>query len=552
MTLPFQPGVPNESVGARSTPTPQRRIRLGLAAKLAICLVASTAAFFALFGYLSIREQRRHSEGLLMQAAERISDVIMRSTHYEMLHNDRSALYNVIREMSQEPGIRRIRILNKEGRISFSTDHAEVNTVVDKRAEACYGCHAQEQPLTKLPRPDRARMYRDAEGQRVLGVIRPIENQPVCSSAECHAHSPDKRVLGVIDANLSLAGVDEQISEFQLHLVWAVVAAVLLISLVSASFIWLFVYRPVKELMDGTHRVAGGDLDYRLPVHSKDELGDLAASFNKMTAEVAGVQAEIEERVRLKTVELERAHRAILTTEKLASIGKLAATVAHEINNPLFGILTYARLILRDVEKSEMPAKDEVAEQLRTIERESRRCGDLVKNLLTFARQAPSRREPKDARTLVERAVALVRHKLELQNIELVENLVEDAPPVMCDAGQIQQVILVLLVNAADAMPQGGRLEVATEIEPDGEHVRVRVRDSGMGIPADVLPQIFDPFFTTKEDQQRTGLGLAVARSIVEQHGGEIVVHSSPGEGTEFVVLLPVAALAAAETVKAG
>lgn len=525
---------------------------MGLAAKLAICLVASTAAFFALFGYLSIREQRQHSEELLIQAAERVSDVILRSTHYEMLHNERHALYNIIREMGNEPGVRRIRILNKEGRINFSTDDAELNNVVDKTAEACYGCHAQEQPLTKLPRPDRSRIYREAGGQRIIGVIRPIENQPACSNASCHAHPPEQRVLGVIDANLSLAGVDEQIASFQSHLAWAVVAAVLLISLVSAGFIWAFVYRPVKELMDGTHRVADGDLEYRLPVHSGDELGELAASFNKMTAEVAGVQAEIEERVRLKTAELERAHTAVLRSEKLASIGKLAATVAHEINNPLFGILTYARLILRAVEKTEIDSKDEVAEQLRIIERESRRCGDLVKNLLTFARQAPSHKEAKDPHTLVERAVALVRHKLELQNIELIEHMVEDPPPVLCDAGQIQQVILVLLVNAAEAMPQGGRLEVATEIDPEGEHVHVRVRDTGKGIPPDILQQIFEPFFTTKEDQQRTGLGLAVARSIVEQHGGEISVRSEPGQGTEFTVSLPVAALAAAGVVKAG
>jgi two-component system NtrC family sensor kinase len=261
---------------------------------------------------------------------------------------------------------------------------------------------------------------------------------------------------------------------------------------------------------------------------------------------VAGVQHEIEERVRMKTAELERAHKSLLRSEKLASIGKLAATVAHEINNPLFGILTYARLIQRDVEKSSLPSKDEVSEQLRTIERESRRCGDLVKNLLTFARQAPSHRDATDLKTVVERAVSLVRHKLELQGIELEQRHDEDAPPAMCDASQIQQAALVLLVNAAEAMPSGGRLAVTTEIDPSGDSLHIRVRDTGSGIPPEVLPQIFDPFFTTKEDQQRTGLGLAVARSIVEQHGGDISVQSTPGEGTEFTITLPVAALAAA------
>src|SRR5690349_7762525 len=176
-----------------------------------------------------------------------------------------------------------------------------------------------------------------------------------------------------------------------------------------------------------------------------------------------------------------------------------------------------------------------MVEQLETIERESKRCGDLVKNLLTFSRQAPSHREPNDLNTIVHRAVMLVKHKLDMQSIELVETLAQEMPPVECDANQIQQVVLVLMVNASEAMAKGGRLEVATE--PDGV---VRVKDNGSGIPADVLPHIFDPFFTTKEDQNRTGLGLAVAYSIVEQHGGEITVQSEVGKGTEFKVELGV------------
>ncbi len=307
-------------------------------------------------------------------------------------------------------------------------------------------------------------------------------------------------------------------------------------------FMWVVVYRPVKELIDGTHRVAGGDLEYRLPVRSDDELGDLAASFNKMTAEVGGVQAKIEEQVRRKTAELERVHKTLLSSEKMASIGKLAATVAHEINNPLFGILTYARLVLRELLKHDIPGRDELVEQVGIIERESKRCGDLVKNLLTFSRQAPSNREPNDLNAIARRAIALVKHKLDMQQIELVENFAANLPPANCDANQMQQVLLVLMVNASEAMPKGGRLEVTTGFDGESEQGWVRVKDTGSGIPEDVLPRIFDPFFTTKEDQNRTGLGLAVAHSIVEQHAGEISVRSTPGEGTEFKVMLPVAA----------
>jgi two-component system NtrC family sensor kinase len=262
---------------------------------------------------------------------------------------------------------------------------------------------------------------------------------------------------------------------------------------------------------------------------------------------VAGAHAEIEEQVRRKTLELERVYKTLLTSEKMASIGKLAATVAHEINNPLFGILTYARLVLRELMKHEIPGRAELVEQLEIIERESKRCGDLVKNLLTFGRQAPSHRESSDVNTIMRRAVALVKHKLDLQSIELRENLQENLPPADCDANQIQQAVLVLLVNASEAMKKGGAIEVSSSFAPQSEQIALRVRDNGCGIPSEVLPHIFDPFFTTKEDQLRTGLGLAVARSIVEQHAGEILVRSTPGEGTEFTVMLPAAAPVAAE-----
>jgi two-component system NtrC family sensor kinase len=506
------------------------KFRLGLAAKLALCVIASTAAFFALFGYVNLRVERTQSEALVQQSANSVADLIQRSTRYGMLHNDREMLVAILQELGTQPGIRRIRISNPEGLVRVSTEPGE--------------------PAARAYAPVQAGVHIAAEKgrERILSVVRPVENSADCARAGCHLSPAKQRVLGVVDADLSLSQADTQIARHQAALRWFLFGAILFGCLAAVAFMWVFVYRPVKAVIDGTHRVAGGDLAYRLPVTSDDELGDLAASFNKMTAEVEGVQSRIEAEVRRKTAELERVHKTLLRSEKMASIGKLAATVAHEINNPLFGILTYARLVLRHILKTEIPGRDEVVEQIQTIERESKRCGDLVKNLLTFSRQAPSNREPNDVNTVVDRAVLLVKHKLEMQNIELRVNLDRSIPPVECDANQIQQVVLVLMVNASEAMPKGGTLEVTTAFDNEAEQGVIRVRDSGCGIPEDVLPRIFDPFFTTKEDQNRTGLGLAVAHSIVEQHAGEISVRSTPGEGTEFIIRLP-AALAAAVAV---
>src|ERR1700741_3371481 len=181
-----------------------QRFTSSLSAKLISLLLIVMVVTFALLGYLNIRLHRQHLETATLTSAERVSDVIKRSTTYYMLRNNREGLYHAMATMADEPGMVRGRIFDQEGRISYSTDTSEIGHLVDKGGEACYGCHTRSQPLTRLNQPDRFRIYRDNKGQRVLGVITPIENQPSCSNAACHAHPASQQVLGVLDANLSL------------------------------------------------------------------------------------------------------------------------------------------------------------------------------------------------------------------------------------------------------------------------------------------------------------------------------------------------------------
>jgi two-component system NtrC family sensor kinase len=525
-----------------------RRLTSSLATRLTACVVGGMALLLGLYGYWNVRSGRQSERELIFQAADRISETIGRSIRYSMLRNQREEVFHIINTIGQQAGMSRIRIFNKEGQITFSTDPREVGQFVDKKAEACYACHAQAQPLARLDRPDRMRIYQARDGTRVLGLIRPIENEPACSNATCHAHTGNNRVLGVLDTNLSLASVDRALAARQQQIGVFTVLSILIVTLISAGLIWVTVHKPVRQLTEGTRHVAQGDLDYLLPESSRDEIGSLAASFNRMTAQLKKAQAEnqewtrtLEERVREKTEELERAYRQLVQSEKMASLGKLAAVVAHEINNPLAGILTYSKLVARMTEKR-LEGSDRAAEArnyLQIIEGESRRCGTIVKNLLTFARQAPLNPQKNDLNSIVERCLLLVGHQMNLQNIDLEKDLAARLPPLYCDAGQVQQALLALLMNAVEAMPHGGRLRVQTSFDLTRRLGRVVVSDEGAGIPAQVLPHIFEPFFTTKEEGKGVGLGLAIAFGIIQQHGGNIEVASTPQRGTTFTVLLP-------------
>ena len=326
------------------------------------------------------------------------------------------------------------------------------------------------------------------------------------------------------------------------------VAALLAISALSWVFVWKLVGQPLSRLHAGTQQLAEGNLGCQVGVHSQDEAGDLATSFNQMSLQLQAANEEIvawaktlEDRVEEKTRELTCAHEHMLRVEKMASVGKLAAVVAHEINNPLAGILTYAKLLRKWTDRGDVGTtkKQQAAQCLDLIASESRRCGDLVKNLLTFSRIAPMNVVSTDLNAVVDRSVRLVTHQLEITAIELHCELAEGLPSIQCDPSQIEQVVLALVMNAIDAMPKGGNLWLSTGLREEAMEAAIQVRDDGAGIAPEILPRIFDPFLTTKESAKSVGLGLAVSQSIVERHHGRIDVQSEPGKGTTFTVTLP-------------
>jgi two-component system NtrC family sensor kinase len=525
-------------------------ISRSVGAKLFTVVLFVLLLTLSLLGYVNVRLHRQQLDAHTLRAAERMGNVIRRSVGDYMMRHDREALRQIIAAVGQEPDITRVRLFNRAGRVAFSSVPGEEGKLVTVQDAQCRGCHSGGAVLVSSELKTPFHTY-DVGGHRELGVITPIYNSASCSSAECHAHPASQRVLGVLESNLSLAASDAGLALATKQFVAYSAIAVMLMLLSTALFVWRFVHVPVTALRHGTERLIRGDLGYQLAVTSRDELGGLARSFNSMSRQLADAREEVttftrtlEQRVGEKTAELHRATDQMIQAEKLTSLGKLAAVVAHEINNPLSGILTYARLLRKWIERGDSleTRSTEMRESLQLIESESRRCGDIVHNLLAFARVPPMNIEAVDVNQLVRRCIKLVEHKLELGGIEQTLDLDPQLPGIRGDAGQIEQLLLALIMNAIEAMPQEGNLRVVTS-RSDDDTIVIRVEDDGTGINEAILPRLFDPFVTTKEDKG-VGLGLAVSRSIVERHQGTISVKSQVGVGTTFTIQLPVGAVA--------
>lgn len=513
--------------------------------RLFLSVAAVIAAAFAIYAWVNFRAASREYERALYEGAERVGDLIQQSTHYGMLLNQKEEVHHIIQAMARTPEVEGVRIYDKDGRIIFSADSTEIGRSVDLHAEACVTCHGSGGPLRAVPAGERVRIFEGPNG-RIMGVINAIGNAPECARSGCHVSAAEQSILGVLDVRMSLAKPDARLALMRRQTIVGAVAVTLLAGLVAALFIFRVVLRPVRRLIGGVERVAAGDLDAEIPVESENEIGQLAHSFNEMTRELRQARKELthwsgqlEVRLQEKTVELTRTQREIAHMDKTASLGKLAATVAHELNNPLAGILNYAKLVSRTVRESpaHVPEEKEIEGYLTLIQKEADRCGVIVRSLLTFARRSGAEMSPHELNPIIERALMLVRHHLEISSIRLESRLLEGSDQIVCDADQIQQALVALFVNAVEAMPNGGTLSV--EVAAADHEIRIAIGDTGVGIAPDLMDHIFEPFFSTKDRQEGVGLGLAVAHGIVQRHAGSIQVESEPNRGTKFHIVLP-------------
>lgn len=521
----------------------------GLGARLFLPLVAIVAITFAMYAVVTYRSSRGELLDSLRSNAERSSDLIRRATHDGMLLNRLDEVQETLSRLVESPGVAAIRVYDKQGTVALSARPDEVGQRVPISSETCESCHEADH-RAEVGLLQQCGVAHLSRGHEVLRHLSLIPNEPACAVPGCHTSPDQASIIGVLDVEMSMAPVEATLRSAQIRIALTTVALIALIGWACWLFIDRLVRRPVAVLTEGTRRIAAGDLETRIHIDGHHEFADLARSFNSMSEDLLAVDREVEswsrtleDRVAEKSAELQRAHRQVLHMEKMASLGKLSATVAHELNNPISGMLNYARLIERELERQPLPvsAREELLRYLGVIHRECLRCGRIVSNLLLFARGSGTEMAPVDLRTVVDQSLMLIDHHLHVIGVRLEKKLPGVDLTVIADPGELQQALVALLINAVESMTglEGVNAHLTVEVFVEDDSVRIDIGDTGPGIPAPVLPHIFEPFYSTKEEEGGVGLGLSVVYGIVQRHRGRIDVDSVVGRGTTIHLWIP-------------
>ncbi|MGB2770348.1 MAG: ATP-binding protein [Candidatus Zixiibacteriota bacterium] len=525
---------------------------------------------------LSVFLIERQSSMIQMELEKRGKSMVRNLAHnaeYGVLVENKPLLLNLMEGLYQEEEVVYINIRDRRGNILAEWERSgEFHQVHSKFRPD------DAPPSSTLP----SKEYYVVSGQEFYDFSYPIKTTRVERSKEevgllledKNAAVTRKKQIGLAEIGMSLQNMRREISDMK-RIVVLLTALVVAVGVVLAIFLVNIVIKPVKKLVQATEKVASGDLSQVVKVTTKDEIGTLASSFNRMTTSLKESREKIEEynrtlegKVKERTAELEKTNRELEKTnrelenalkslkdtqvqliqmEKMAAVGQLAAGVAHELNNPLGGILGYSQFALEKIDQkqlSEFTPEDTATFllYLRDIEQQTKRCRSIIQSLLKFSRASRKEEfEPIAVSLVLEETLKFTRHQIQKSKVNLTQELAESLPQINGNSGQLQQVFTNLILNAAQAMPDGGSLTVASGIGEDAKTVQISFTDTGVGISEKNLDKIFEPFFTSKKVGEGTGLGLSVSYGLIKNHSGEIKVSSRMGQGTTFMVILPVA-----------
>ena len=410
--------------------------------RLIFVVALTSLVIIGVYAYFNVKSQSSSSISEVERHANQLGETVISSTRFDMMLNQRDRIQQTINSIGTQPQIRDVRIINKIGEIIYSSDSININKMVDKRAESCYACHAEDKPLEQISIRDRTRIFKiHPDSNRVLGIITPIYNEKSCWQADCHAHPKNQKVLGVLDVSISLAEVDKAIVMREWEIVFFAIIAIIAVGLLIAFFVRRWVSNPVKDLLNATQQISQGNLNYAIKDLGDNEIGKLGESFNNMTKK------------------LSEARMQLFQSDKMASLGRLAAGVAHEINNPLTGVLTYSSFLLKRTKDN-----PEFQEDLKVIVRETLRSREIVKSLLDFARQSVPKKSIADINEIIDKSISVIEKQLSIKKVKIVKQSENNLPRITVDANQMQQVFINLFVNASDAISKdGGTITILTK-----------------------------------------------------------------------------------------
>lgn len=490
----------------------------------------------------------------IRQNGDNISSIVEGSLYYSMLENDKAMLQRTLDIISTMSGIDEVNMYDDRDSLAFTSLPANTDHGIDPD---CRNCHSDFESMF----PEKEKVYRiigdtvdcsvmqAGKSSRQLLIRKPILNEKSCYTAACHYHSESDEVLGSLIIKLPLDELDSMVEESSNDFF----ILLTVITVLMVTFLIIFtrkrIKNPLNAIIRASEAVSKGDNKIRLEIKPDllDDMRKVSLAFNNMldnidsaTRELQNWSQQLEYKVQKKSEELSDAQNELIHVERIASLGKLSSSVAHEINNPLSGILVYTKLVHKLLNKDDCyhPKKESMLKHLKFIETETKRCGEIVKGLLDFSRKDNEDFEVKKLHDILDETCKLITHSAMIANIKIVKEFRAEMDEVLCSPNQVKQACFAILVNASDAIKENGEIIVRTS-NPDEDSIRMDFRDNGTGISPQDIPHIFEPFYTTKRDESGLGLGLSIVHGIIENHKGKVEVDSELGKGTTISLIFP-------------
>ncbi|MBF0554698.1 MAG: HAMP domain-containing protein [Nitrospirae bacterium] len=520
-------------------------MKISVNLRIMVALTALLAVGALIFWYKFILRTNEEIMAKATEDAVYTLEIIRNSIRYSMMSNHSEVVQNIL-ESTPASGLHTgIRVIDHKGNIKFSSDKNDLGKSIPPNSMICKECHNIDGKVI-LKNTGRNFFFTEKEiSGHALKAFIPVKNEPACSSAACHVHPPEATINGIIEADFPMAQLDKKFRDKNLDVLILGIIFLALIAVTLYVLMLKLVIKPVILISEGIKMITRGYYGHPIDVRMEDEIGELGQAYNDMTKALKAGKNELEEKTRAlsgimeqKSIEIRKTQKQYMYTEKLASLGRMAASVAHELNSPLTGIIVFAKLLLKRVPPDNKTDQDD----LKVIVEQAEKCSNIIAVLLGYSRTIPSGNLAMDVNSAIESALNILKNQSKFYNVEVERDLDPILPRIHGDQSQIEQVFINLLINASDSMNNKGKIVIRTRsfTEDTNEYAEIEFSDNGPGIPIDNLDKIFEPFYTTKPEGKGTGLGLAVSKGIVQNAGGRIFVKSKAGEGASFFIHLPI------------